>query len=203
MRHRLLCAWLALAGSVVLVGAGGGQSDLKSDKSWDHFVGKTAAQKEILALARLTEAGKSITRPAAALKSRHEKLAPLMQAAYRPREKKGIGIGTKSPGDAIESKIIDLGKRPPTAAVLKNESTALIKMGYINMAMAEIVRGYAPAKPRGTKGKKDWEQHAGSMKKASEALIKAVKDSDGVAIKKAAGELLKSCGDCHSDFRDN
>jgi cytochrome c556 len=110
-------------------------------------------------------------------------------------------VGGK-PTDGLESKINALDKKKTIpAATVEKESEALIQMAKINIAMAEITKPYFQ-KPKGGKGKKDWEGHSDAMKKASQDLIKAVKAKDGTKVKTALGNINNACNNCHSDFRD-
>src|SRR5438477_9473010 len=100
---------------------------------------------------------------------------------YKTKQKRGIGHGS-NPKHGIETKIIALGKRALPAGTLDKESRELIRMAYVNIAIAEIAKHYAPAKPKGGKGKKDWEAHLADQKKSSQDLIKAVKAKDPKAV---------------------
>lgn len=160
------------------------------------------AQADILDLAKKIADGKSVATEAAALKKKYEELNTLMHA-YKPSQKGGIGTGLgPAKGDGIEIKVINLGKRALPAATLKKEEQALTKIGYINAAMADITMHYAPTKPKGGKGAKEWKQYCSDMKEASLELIKAAKAGDPKQVKAAATKLNDSCNSCHSDFRD-
>lgn len=161
-----------------------------------------AAQKDILDLAKMISEGKDVSAQAGAIKKKYEELNTLMHA-YKPSPRGGIGTGLEpKASDGIELKIISLGKRALPAATLTKEKDALIKMGHINVALAEITMHYAPAKPRGGKGAKEWKQYTTDMKNASLELIKAVKAGKAAEVKTAANNLNNSCNNCHSDFRD-
>jgi cytochrome c556 len=160
------------------------------------------AQADILDLAKKLEGGKDVTSDAAAVKKKYEDLNTLMHA-YKPSPKGGIGTGLQpKAGDGIELKIIALGKRPLPVATLKKEADALVKLAYINAALADITMHYAPTKPKGGKGAKEWKQYCKDQKDASMELVKAVKDGDAKKVQAAANNLNNSCNNCHSDFRD-
>jgi hypothetical protein len=165
------------------------------------------AQKDVLDLAKDLEAGKDVAAKAKAIKKKYEDLNTVMHA-YKPSEKGGIGVGPKGKADGIELKLTNLarGKLGPTttlnAANLAKEKDDLIKMAYINMAIARIAHEYAPAKPKGGKGAKEWKGFADEQEKASKDLIEAIKKGDLGAFKKAATNLNSACNNCHSDFRD-
>jgi cytochrome c556 len=160
------------------------------------------AQADILDLAKKLADGKDVEKETPAIRKKYEDLNTLMHA-YKPSEKGGIGTGLgPKKGDGIELKIIALGKRPLPAATLKKEADALVKLGYINAALADITTHYAPAKPKAGKGAKEWKQYTKDMKEASLELVKAAQASDVKKVQTAANNLNNSCNNCHSDFRD-
>jgi cytochrome c556 len=161
-----------------------------------------AAQKDILDLAKAIEDGKdgkAVATQVAAIKKKYEELGTVMHI-YKPRDKGGLGFGT-APKGGIEFKIRDLSKRKLAPMTLQKEAKELLRLGYVNIALAEIAKPYF-GKPKGGKGKKDWDQHLDDQKKAAQELIAAVKAKDVNAIKKIADKLDASCNNCHSDFRD-
>lgn len=161
------------------------------------------AQADILDLAKKIADGKDVSKDAAGIKKKYEELNTVMHA-YKPSPKGGIGTGLEpKAGDGIELKIINLGKRALPPATLDKEKGALVKLGHINIAMAEITMHYAPAKPKGGKGPKDWKQYTTDMKNASIELVKAAKAGKAADIKAAANNLNNACNNCHSDFRDS
>lgn len=160
------------------------------------------AQADILDLAKKLADGKDVEKETPAIKKKYEELNTLMHA-YKPSPKGGIGTGLPpAVGDGIEMKIIALGKRPLPAATLAKEKGALMKLGYINAALADITTHYAPTKPKGGKGAKEWKQYTKDMKEASLELVKAAQAADAQKVKTAANNLNNSCNNCHSDFRD-
>jgi len=162
------------------------------------------AQKDVLDLAKLVEQGKEseVAGKAATIKKSYEDLNTVMHV-YKPSPKGGIGFGKPAAGDGIELKVIALGKRALPPATLKKEKDDLVKMAYINIAMAEVAAQYAPAKPKGGKGAKEWKQYASDQKKASLELIKAAQAGDPAKVKAAANNINNACNNCHSDFRDS
>jgi hypothetical protein len=181
-----LVAALLLAGSVAL-----SQDKDKSEK----------APGSLLDLAKLSEEGQDVTRPAAALKGKYKELKGVM-ANYKSRARKGIGTGPASPEDGIETKIIALGKQAPTTATLKKEKADLIRVGHVNVAVSEMARHYKPKKAREGKTRKDWLKHCDDLKQGAEDLIKAVKANDPKAVQRGAAALQSACNRCHEDFRD-
>jgi hypothetical protein len=159
-----------------------------------------AAQKDVLDLAKAAENGKLNPAQVQAIRKKYEDLNHIM-TGYKPRAKKGIGVGLPSPGDGIEFKLNNLGRRALSKMQLQKEKADLIKVGYINVAIAELIMQDKP-KPKGGKGAKDWQQHSVELKKASLEFIDAVKKGNPAAVKAAANNINNSCTTCHSDFRD-
>jgi len=148
------------------------------------------------------EEGKVDEAKTKAVHKKYEDLNTVMHI-YKPRDKGGLGTGPKSKGDGIEFKLNNLGSKSPLAPMtLEKEKDELIKIARISVVMAEISKHYAPEKPKAGKGKKDWNQYADEMKKASVDMIKAAQKGDPVGLKKAANNVNSACNSCHSDFRD-
>ncbi len=76
----------------------------------------------------------------------------------------------------------------------------LVRIGHINVAMAEIARGF-PARPRGIIKAREWNRNADDLKKASRELIAAARKRDPIEVKKAAVGVNAACNSCHVDFR--
>jgi len=190
---RKLTSGSALALALALL-AGPGYSALaqKEDKEVKE------AQKDVLKLAKDIEAGNKVD--VAAIRKKYEELEPIMHA-FKPSTKGGIGIGKPGPGDSIEQKIINLGKRSLSPATLSKEKADLIKMAYINIAIGQIANHYPP-KAKGGKGPREWKQYNEDMIKSSQEFIKAVKADDTAKLKTAAANINSACNNCHSDFRD-
>ena len=157
-----------------------------------------AAQKDVLDLAKALEDGKDGKDAVARMKKKYDELGTIMYA-YKSRAKKGIGIGPE--GASIETRLQTFARRAPSATELKSNKEDLVKMGYINAAIADVTMLYVPAKPKDGKGAKEWKQYSTDMKKASLELIDAIKSGVPAQVKKAALNLNNSCNSCHSDFR--
>ena len=164
------------------------------------------AQKEVLEVAKAAEKGKGDKDLATMAKDIKEKknleLDSLMKV-YKNKNKGGVGFGEKPAADSgIESKIQALQRteRGPSAATLKKEGKDIIKLAYLNIAMAEIAKPHFN-KPMEGKNKKDWDKWLDDQKKAAKDLIEAVKKEDGKAVAKAAKEMQNACTECHSVFR--
>lgn len=159
------------------------------------------AQTAIVDLAKDLQEGKAAGGKPAAIRAKYEDLGPLMHV-YKPRMKKGLGVGKKGPGDGIENKLISLSKRAPSAAALKGDKAALLKMAYANLAVADVTDLYAPAKPKAGKGAKEWKTYTADMKKGTLELIKALNAGEPAMVKAAALNITNACNNCHTDFRD-
>lgn len=138
----------------------------------------------------------------AAIKKKYDDMGPLM-SIYKPSDKKGVGFNPakKGKGDGMEKRIIDLGKRAPTADILAKEKDLLVRMATYNLAMHAISRAYAPEKPKAGKGAKEWNKYNDEMKEGTEAFLTAVRANNPGGVKKAAERINAACNDCHTDFR--
>ncbi len=161
-----------------------------------------AAQKDIVDLAKDVESGKIDPKRAAAIRKKYEDLQDVM-TVFKPRGKVGLGVGPVAEFDGIEIKLRNLRRGALSKAALDKESADLIKMAYVNLAAAEIVEHYAPAKKnKEGKSAKEWKQHTADWKKASKEFVDAVKKKNPAAVKKAAGSIDEACVSCHNDFKE-
>jgi len=158
------------------------------------------AQKDLLDLARTLESGKEDAAKLQAIKKKYEDLAPIMHA-YKPSPKGGIGVGPKGAGDGIELKLQNMGKRKLSPVNAGKEKADLLKMAYLNLAIAHVTEQYPPPKKPG-KSVKEWKQYLDDMKKASKELAGAAKAADPMKLQAAATNMNNACNNCHSDFRD-
>jgi cytochrome c556 len=199
MSRRALLSAPVLLLAIVLVGAG------RSARAYDDEDDKAikAAQKDIVTLASLIEEGKEAEaqKLAAAMRKKYDDLLTIM-TAYKPTKRKGLGVGPKGPADSIETKIQSMAKRPPSADVLSKQKADFLRMGYVNAAIADVTILYTP-KPKGGKGKAEWERHSKDQRKASLELVEAIKSGDPKKVKTASKRLDDACTSCHSDFRSN
>jgi len=124
---------------------------------------------------------------------------------FRPRKKKGIGVGDK-PGavtpDGIEQQLIALGRDAPAAALLAKEGGALARMGYVTAAVGEFTIAKAPEKDMGKKTKARWGQYVNGMLDGAKDLAAASKAMKAEAVKAAAIKLTNNCNSCHMYFRE-
>jgi hypothetical protein len=164
------------------------------------------AQKAVLDVTKSAEDGKSdkeLATKAAALKKDGYELDSLMKV-YKIKKSGGVGFGT-SPTDSsgIEAKLQELQRaksRGVAAAKLKSEGKDLIKLAYLNIAMAEIAKPHFPKVTEG-KNKKDWDRWLDDQKEGAKELIEAIKKNDGKAAAKAADKMMNACTECHAVFR--
>jgi len=190
---------LALGAALTLAWTAVGTARYKAD---DEDV--VAARKEVVEVLKAVEAGKGETdlkAKASAIKKKDMDLNNLMIAAYKPKDKGGIGFDA---ANGMEKKLIDLAKDLPTKAALKKEKKDLIKLAQLNIAMAEVAKPHFN-KPKGGKGQKDWDKWLEVQKdEAKKLLIEVKKDNpDPKLVSMIAKNLQNSCSECHSAFRDN
>jgi hypothetical protein len=152
------------------------------------------AGKDVLELVRQAEAGQDVTARAAALKNRFRNVLGVMNL-YNPRPRGGIGFGAKGVG--LESRLVDLGEKEMTAAALKKESAELARAARVNLVLAEVVRGFAPAKPVLGRGPKEWQRDVAAMKSASEDLLKALAAGSPRDVRAAGRRINTACNNCH------
>lgn len=118
----------------------------------------------------------------------------------------GWGVGAKptgKPDDGIEARLINLGKKAPTAAELSRDAADLEQLAYRVAAIAEITLIKAPTKKQGNKDPKDWKEQSEEMSKAALEFAKAVKTKNPKTVKEAASKLNASCTNCHGIFKDS
>lgn len=161
-------------------------------------------QKDLLEIAADLEAGKDVANKVKAFRKKHTDLDELMHA-YKFRARGGVGVDPKADpkNDGLETRITRLATKNALApAALKKEKDLLLKASYVNLAMAKLTMEYAPEKPKGGKGAKEWTKLTQEMEKGTKEMIEALKKDDPAALKKAATEVNNACNTCHSDFRD-
>jgi hypothetical protein len=160
------------------------------------------ALQDVLDLAKDIEAGKPVAKKAAAIHGKHEDGNELMKG-LKPRNKGGIGVGPNGPSDGIEYKLNLLGKRALKKSQFDKEKLELLRMAYINLAYAEIVRHYAPRRrTRDGKGGREWRQYTTDWKAATNELLGAIKKDSPEGVKKASNKITNTCNGCHEHFRD-
>jgi len=123
---------------------------------------------------------------------------------FKPRSKKGMGVGTKAgtvTPDGIELKLLAIARDAPSAALLKREGDALEEMSYVVAAIAEVAQQKPPAKDSGKKTKRDWMTWSKDMQQGTIKLAEASRGRGGAEIKSAATKLNDSCANCHAVFK--
>lgn len=189
---------LAVGAALTLAWTAVGTARYKAD---DEDV--VAARKEVVDALKMVETGKGkdLEAKATAIKKKDMDLNNLMIAAYKPKDKGGIGFDA---ANGMEKKLIDLAKDTPTKAALKKEKLDLIKLAQLNIAMAEVAKPHFN-KPKGGKTQKDWDNWLKEQKKSAQELLDEVKkdNPDPKVVSKVAKNLQNSCSECHSAFRDN
>ena len=124
---------------------------------------------------------------------------------FRPRKKKGIGVGKTANAiqpDGIEMQYIKLGKDELSQSQLNTEATALEHMGYNTAAVAEFAIAKPPEKSEGKKTPQAWAGYAKEMRDAALAFADAAKSKSPTSVHKAADKVNNACNSCHSVFRD-
>jgi len=169
-----------------------------------------AAKDGILKIAKALQKGDSAeaTKLAAALAKKldpDEGLHDVMHL-FKPRSKKGLGVGAK-PGeilpDGIELKLLKLAdpKQGISAAAVKKEGPALEEMGFVMAAIAEVAMQKPPSKDSGKKTKRDWMTWSKEMRDGAIKLGEAARAQSAPEVKSAAAKLNDSCANCHAVFK--
>ena len=192
---RRMAVGSALALGVWLLASGGRAADEDEDEK-----AAKAAQKDIVELAGSMKDGKLNPAQVQAVRKKHE-LEHIMYV-FKPREKGGLGVGPKGPGDGIEFKLINLGKRAPAKMALQKQKDDLIRMARVTAVMGDLTALYPPPKSKMGKTPADWKKYSEDMKKTALEFIKAVEGGDPRKVKAAAENVNTSCNDCHTGFRD-
>jgi hypothetical protein len=124
----------------------------------------------------------------------------VMHAAFKPRDKGGIGIGAKPDTvlpDSIELKIITLAKRTPAPAELAQEAAEIARMAAITRAVAELTRHWGPKQKNDPHDLKLWALYTDDMKRGADQLRQAARSREPDAVNEAATFLYDACINCH------
>ncbi len=189
IRMWVACATLAaVLGFVSFAGTSnaGGAKDLK---------GTVAKIGEMIQKGDNAGAAKS----AAAIAKATEEVGDVMHL-FRPRNKGGLGFGTKAIGnnpikDGIEVALRDIARE---GANFAKQGDAIVTTGYWVAALADVTAAKAPTKDVGKKTKKAWAQFSKEMRDAGLEFAKA----NGASAKAAAAKVNASCNNCHSIFKE-
>jgi cytochrome c556 len=184
---------LALSVSVLAVARGDKDDEAANLKA------AAAAAPDVKKLADAAGDPATLKKEAAAISAKDE-LLPIMWA-FKPTVKGGLGVGDK--GEAIELKLIALGKKALSAKDLTAQAADLKRMAEVSRGIAEVTPDYAGKFTKTPAEAKEWKGYAEAMKKASDDLLAAVKANNAKGIKDVTNHLNASCNDCHTKFRDN
>jgi hypothetical protein len=198
VRRRGALAALALAVGLVATVAG------RADKDEDKAVAD--AKKAVVGLTG-DLAAKGVADQARKI-AKDQDREYVMRAAFKPRNKGGVGVGEKEPPegvkDSVELAIIDMAvsKKPnPGPMILAKNNADFVKLAEITQAVAEINDFYPPPKMKGAVPAK-YKVFNADMRAGAKELLEAVKAKDQAKVTAAAVKLNKSCIDCHAMFRD-
>lgn len=161
---------------------------------------KAAIQKIAAAIEKGDEAGAK--KQAQALAKKVDDVEEVMNV-FRPRTKKGIGVGDKAGAiqpDGIELQLNKIGRDGVTPVTAKKDAHGFEKMSYVIAAVAEYAMA-KEVKDEGKKKAKDWKQWAKDMREAAPALAAAAKSKSPAEIKKACEKINNACNSCHSVFK--
>jgi cytochrome c556 len=191
---------ICLLSSVMMVRAADDDDDDKEDIA--------KAKKLADPLKKLIEAvekGDGVDKAAKDLdKAATAELKPIMWAAYKTREKGGLGVGPKAGAitpDGVEAKMISMSKKPMTATQLDKESADLIRLATVSKGIADIAALHTPTKDDGKKKVDDWKKYNKLQKDAAAELEKAIKAKDPDKVLDSVKNLYSSCTNCHAIFR--
>ena len=117
------------------------------------------------------------------------------------RSRGGLGIG--APGtvapDGMEAKVVNMAKRPLAQPELAKEAKDLVRLAYVNAAIAQISE--ARADVDGKMDPKAWQKWSVDMRQSAIELAEAAQAMNPARVKAAAKKLNTSCTDCHDKFR--
>jgi cytochrome c556 len=181
-----------------------GDDDEEQEKMDIKEAGKaTDSLKKLLEAIEKDKDKKDIVKCAEDLNKKTD-LKHIMWAAYKPREKGGLGVGDKANDikpDGIEAKLINMSKKPMPEAQLAKEGPALIKIAEVAQSMAEIAELNTPKKNEPKKPIADWTKANQAQREAAKAFQDAVKAKNPEKLLDATKNLYGSCTNCHSVFR--
>jgi hypothetical protein len=186
---------VAAAGVLYLTGdirAGGKASPLSGDTRKIAAAVKAGKKDDAEALAKKTA-------------KKAEELGDIMHM-FKNRNKGGLGVGEmpQAKSDGIESKLRDVARDAPSAAVMAKEAPGLQQLGYDTAALALLTKAMAPAKDQGKKKASDFKKWADEMYDAGVEFAKTAGEKGAGAqnVKAAATKVNETCNRCHSVFRE-
>ncbi len=188
------------AGLFMTLASAGSPQDKKPDKEKKS---NKQARDAVLGMAGLVE-----RKDFGALKQRADAVAKSIEGLddvmnlLKLRARGGLGLGN-TPGaiapDGMEAKVVNLSKRPLTQPQLAKESKELVRLAYVNAAIAQVSESRTDAD--GSKDPKAWQKWSVDMRQAALELADAAQAMDPVRVKAAAKKLNTSCTECHDKFR--
>ena len=124
--------------------------------------------------------------------------------SFRPRRRKGLGVGSK-PGvvvpDGIEQKLNGIARNGITPQELQKEGAALAEAAWMTAALAEVTKYMGPTKDRGKKTRARWLQYATGLSGGVRDLAAAAKKMDVKGVNAAVVAITNNCNTCHAVFR--
>jgi hypothetical protein len=164
-----------------------------------------AARDAVLKIADAFEKGdiEAAKKSAAAVAKKIEDLGEVMDL-FKPRTKKGIGVGDKAgvaTPDGIEDMLRILGRDAPSQSKLQKIGKSLERMAYITAAITQVAHAKPPEKFVGNQTPKVWADSAEGARNMALELAKAAREMSPAAVRKAASLVNTNCNNCHSDFR--
>jgi cytochrome c556 len=205
-RFMRVCLFSSLALGVCLLASPISRGDDPDEKEEKENI--AAAKKltdPVKKLVEAVEGDKDIARAAAELNKKGD-LKHIMWAAFKSRERGGLGVGEKKKTDGVEPKLISEMRRknPMSADDLKEQSADLIKIANIAKAIGEIAELHTPEKndPKNPdRTVANWKKFTKREKDGAQELIDAVKANDPAKVSDATKNLYSSCTNCHIAFR--
>jgi cytochrome c556 len=99
----------------------------------------------------------------------------------------------------MEAKVVNMAKRPLAPPELAKDAKHLVRLGYVNAAIAQIAE--ARADVDGKMDPKAWQKWSVDMRDSAIELAAAAQAMNPAGVKAAAKKLNTSCTDCHDKFR--
>jgi hypothetical protein len=191
--------WVLVASLFVALSGDGSSQDKKPGNEKKQ---NKQARQAVLRMADLVERKDFV-----ALKQQADAVAKSIQGLddvmnlLKLRSRGGLGIG--APGavapDGMEAKVVNMAKRPLTSPQLAKESKDLVRLAYVNAAIAQISE--ARSDVDGKMDPKAWQKWSIDMRQSALELADAAQAMNPAGVKAAAKKLNTSCTDCHDKFR--
>jgi hypothetical protein len=126
------------------------------------------------------------------------------EGIMKQRPRGGLGFDSKpgAPRDAIELRLMQIGRVGIKEAELKAQADDLSRAALVISAQSVMLDAYTPDKKVGNKDPKDWQKYTAEMRDAAKDLRDAAKRQEAASVKKAVLRVQNSCIECHNIFRD-